>query len=215
MRLVVAGAGGHARAVLDALRTSAMGFEPVACTDPDPALRGEAIEGVPIVGGDDLLPDLLGTGVAAACLGVGGTGENRPRARLYEHLRALGFELPAVVHGFAHIARSATLGSATVVLAGAVVGARAAMGDDVIVGSGALVEHDSQIADHVHLASGCVLGGAVTLAAYAHVGLGATILQGRKVGERAVVGAGAVVVSDVPPGQTVVGCPAAPKGIRE
>jgi UDP-hydrolysing UDP-N-acetyl-D-glucosamine 2-epimerase len=210
-RIVVAGAGGHARSVIDALRTSGRNFQPM-CTDPDSALHGDTIDGAPVVGDDAALPDLLAGGVAAACPGIGGVGDNRPRARLHAHLQTLGFELPAVVHGGAQVSRTASLGNATVALAGSVVGSGASVGEDVIVGSAVTVEHDCTIGDHVHLASACVLGGAVQVATGAHVGLGATILQGRSVGPWAVVGAGAVVVHDVPGGETVVGCPAAARG---
>ncbi len=211
MRVVVVGGGGHARAVLDALQTSKVPFQPVACTDPDPELLGQAVDGVPIVGDDGALDGLVEQGVAA-CIGVGGTADNRPRATLFESLRKLGFELPVVIHGSAYVAPTATLGAADVVLAHAVVGAGATCGDDVIVSSSAVVEHDCLIGDHVHLASGCVLGGAVTIHRGAHIGLGARILQRRTVGENAVVGAGAVVISDVAAGETVVGCPATEKG---
>ena len=207
-KIVVVGAGGHARSVVDALCSARSAFTPVVCTDPDPALHGQSVAGVPIAGDDDILPALLASGVAAACVGVGGVGDNRPRAALHARLVRLGFELPAVSHGCAQIASSATVGLGSIVLAGAIVGTETSVGEGVIVGSGAIVEHDCSIGDHVHLASGCVLGGAVTVAAGAHVGLGATVLQGRSVGEWAVVAAGAVVVHDVPAGETVVGCPA-------
>lgn len=208
MKLVLVGGGGHARAVLDALQTSTARLEPVACTDPDPELHGASLDGVPIEGGDELLGDLLSRGLTGACIGVGGTADNRPRAAVFERLIELGFELPPVVHGSAYVAASATLGAGDVVLAGAIVGGGASCGDNVIVGGNVVVDHDCSIGDHVHLAGGCVLGGAVTVHRGAHVGLGSRILQGRTVGEDAVVGAGAVVIRDVPAGETVVGCPA-------
>jgi|HubBroStandDraft_6_1064221.scaffolds.fasta_scaffold84082_3 sugar O-acyltransferase (sialic acid O-acetyltransferase NeuD family) len=206
------GAGGHARSVLDALRTGQEPLDAVACTDPDPGLHGGTLDGVPIVGDDEALSLLLADGVQLACIGVGGTGDNRPRAALYERIEGLGFDLPTVIHGFTHVATSAQLGPGSVVLAGAVLGAGAIVGANAIVGSGAIVEHDCRIGDHVHLASGCVLGGGVSVATAAHVGLGARILQGRGVGTNAIVGAGAVVVRDVSAGETVVGAPAVRMG---
>jgi sugar O-acyltransferase (sialic acid O-acetyltransferase NeuD family) len=207
-RVVVIGGGGHARPVVEALRTSTARLQPVACTDSNALRWGETIDGVPIVGDDGALPDLLVQGVTAACIGLGGHGDNRPRARLYAYVSGLGFELPPVMHGWTHVARTASLGQASVVLAGAIVGAGAKLGENVLVNSAAIVEHDCLIGDHVHLASGCTLGGGVEIGAQAHVGLGAAILQGRRVGAGAIVGAGAVVVHDVPAGATVVGCPA-------
>jgi UDP-perosamine 4-acetyltransferase len=209
MRTVIVGAGGHARAVIAALRTSSGGYEPVACTDPDTTLHGRTIDGVPIVGDDSVLPSLLADGVAAACLGLGGVGDNRPRAELHMRVAQLGFALPAVVHEHAHVASSAAIGAGSVVLAGAVLATGATIGEDVIVGNGTIVEHDCTVGDHAHLASGCVLGGVAHIARGAHVGLGAVVLQGRRVGADALVGAGAVVVHDVAGGETVVGCPAA------
>jgi sugar O-acyltransferase (sialic acid O-acetyltransferase NeuD family) len=208
MRVVVIGAGGHARSVIEALRSRGGDLEPVACTDRDPALANSALDGVPVVGNDDRLPGLLREGVEGACVGIGGTGDNEPRARVHTHLRSLGFALPPVVHATAHVAASASLGAGTQVLAGAIVGAGAAVGDNVLVNTGAIVEHDCWIGDHVHLATGCALGGDVHVDAEAHVGIGACVLQGVEIGMGSVVGAGAVVVRSVPAGQVAVGCPA-------
>lgn len=210
MRIVVAGAGGHARSIIDAIRTSAEPLDAVACTDPDPKLAGETVDGVPIVGRDQELERLIAEGIRAASVGVGGTGDNSPRARVHDLLLKLGFELPPIVHGRAYVSPAATLEPASVVLAGAIVGPGAHIGRNVIVNSGAIVEHDCSIADHVHLASGSVLGGGVVVESHAHVGLGARVLPRQRVGTQAIVGAGAVVVSDVGPGKVVVGCPAAP-----
>ena len=205
--IVVVGGGGHARSIIDALRSEGI-WDPVACTDPDGALHGGVVDGVAILGGDELLEELRARGVLSAVLGVGGVGDNTARARLFARLGELGFSRPTIVHARAHVASSARLGHGTVVLAGAVVGAGVTVGADVIVNTGAIVEHDCLVADHVHLATGCVLGGAVTVGEGAHVGLAAAVLQGRAVGEWAVVGAGAVVTRPVAAGDTVVGCPA-------
>jgi len=209
MRVVIAGAGGHARSVIEAVRNGRVELEPVACTDPDPARAGSVLDGVPVVGGDDELARLLADGVEGACLGIGGVADNGPRARLYERLRGLGFALPTVVHASAVVASTARIGAATQVLAGAIVGPGAQIGENVIVNTGAIVEHDCQIADHVHLATRSALGGGVRIGAGAHVGIGACVLQGLEIGPEAVVGGGAVVIRWVAPGTVVVGCPAA------
>lgn len=198
---VIAGAGGHARSVLWAVR-SAGELEIVACTDPH--ATGE-LDGVPIVGGDEALRDV---GTEVAVIGIGGSRDNALRAAVYERLVHLGFVLPAVVHARATVADTATLGPGTVVLAGAVVGAGVTVGADVIVNTGAVVDHDCVLEDHVHVASGATLGGNVHVSHGAHVGLGASVIQGVRIGELAVVGAGAVVIRDVAQGTTVVGVPA-------
>jgi UDP-perosamine 4-acetyltransferase len=208
VRVVILGAGGHARSVIGALRSRPGDLEPVACTDPDPSRTGAELDGVPIVGGDEKLAELIAQGVPGACLGLGGIGDNRPRQRLFEQARSAGFTLPTVVHAAAQVADAARLAAGAQILVGAIVGPGAEIGENAIVNSGAIVEHDCRIAAHVHLATGCALAGGVVVSDRAHVGIGAIVLQGCTIGAGAIVGAGAVVTRDVSPGAVVVGCPA-------
>jgi UDP-perosamine 4-acetyltransferase len=205
--IVVAGAGGHARSVIEALRAAGE-YDPVACTDPRPELSGSRLDGVEVVGSDDELRRLLDDGVGAAALGVGGAGDNDPRARLFASLVDLGFELPPVVHPAATIASSAELRSGCAVLAGAVIGAGAVVGDGAIVNNGAIVDHDCLLAAHVHVATAAALSGGVVVGESAHIGTGASVKHGLTIGAGAVVGVGAVVVGDVEAEATVVGSPA-------
>ncbi len=207
MKVVIIGAGGHARSVLWALRSNGE-HEVVAMTDPDTTRHGTELDGVVIAGGDDRLAELRASGVEGAVLGVGGVGDNTPRERLFEMLGELGFELPSVVHAGATVADRCALGPGAVVMAGAVVGPGAVVGEGVIVNSGSLLEHDTVVGGHAHVASGAVLAGAAGVGRRAHIGAGAVVLQGVQVGADAVVGAGAVVLANVAPGAVVVGVPA-------
>lgn len=208
-QLVIAGAGGHARVIIEAVRTQGRW---IVAALTDPVIHGQVL-GVPVVGTDLELPRLRQQGLAAALVGVGSVDRPTVRVRLFERLRELGFTLPSVCHVRATVSPTATLGEGTVVFAGAVVNPQAAVGRNVIVNTGAVVEHDCTIGDHVHVAPRAVLGGDVVVEAQAHVGMGAIVLQGRRIGEGTVVGAGAVVNRDLPPHTICVGVPAKP--IRE
>jgi sugar O-acyltransferase (sialic acid O-acetyltransferase NeuD family) len=207
VKVVIIGAGGHARSVLWALRSTGE-HEVVALTDPDGERHGTEVDGVVIAGDDDRLAGLRGDGVEGAVLGVGGVGDNGPRGRLFKVVSELGFALPCIVHARAAVADRSALGRGTVVLAGAVVGPGAVVGEDVIVNTGALLEHDTIVGDHAHVASGAALAGGARISQGVHIGLGAVVLQRVHVGANAVVGAGAVVLGDVAPGAVVVGVPA-------
>ncbi len=206
--IVGVGAGGHARCVIEAIRSTAR-FRVLGLVDDDPDLRGGRVLGYPVLGGEDALAGLR-AGVQLAFVGVGGVGDNRPRRRAFDRLDEAGFRLPAVVHASAVVSPSARLGAGAQVLAGAIVGAEAAVGANALVNAGAIVGHGARVGDHAHVASGARVGGEVTVAEGAHVGSGAVVLQGLRVGGGAVVAAGAVVLADVADGVTVAGVPARP-----
>jgi UDP-perosamine 4-acetyltransferase len=201
------GAGGHARSVLEALR-GADDLEIIGATDPRAELAGTEIDGIPVLGDDSGLAELQADGVEAAFVGLGGTGDNAPRAALYERAKEIGFALPAVVHHAAVIASTAELAEASITLAAAVLGPGVIVGENSIVNTGAIVDHDCEIGAHAHIATGARLAGDVRVGTGAHIGVGASVLGGIEIGERAVVGAGAVVIADVPAGTTVAGVPA-------
>jgi len=201
------GAGGHARVVIEILRLMG-GYDLAGLLDSRPELQGAQVLGVPVLGDDSLLPGLYAQGVRHVFIGVGGTGDTRPRRRLYELARGLGFEIVAAIHPQAVLSPSAQIGRGPTVMAGAVINAAARLGENVIVNSGAIVEHDCVIGNHVHIASGARLASTVHVGDSAHIGLGACVRQCVRIGAGAIVGAGAVVVKDVPDDAVVVGVPA-------
>lgn len=206
---VILGGGGHARVVIDSLRASGVA-EPFAVLDRDCALWGTELLGVPILGGDELLPELVGRGANYFVVGLGAVGNNQPRRRLFEFGLGHGLTPITVYHPSAICSKWAQIGAGSVFCPASVVNAGAELGVNVIVNTGAIVEHDCVIGDHAHIATGAMVASTVRVGACAHIGAGATVRQCISIGEGAVVGAGAVVVEDVAPWKVVVGVPARP-----
>jgi UDP-perosamine 4-acetyltransferase len=209
IKVVGIGAGGHAKVIIDILSHSPR-VQVVGLVELATRLFSETIEGSLILGDDDLLPQLLAEGVGFAFLGIGGVGNNLPRAEAYDRILKLGFDLITAIHPRAVVARSAKLGRGVSIMAGVVVNSAAVIGDNVILNSQCTVEHDCVIGDHVHIAPGATLSGAVQVGRFSHIGTGASVRQGVRIGERVVVGVGSVVIDDVPDGMVVVGAPARP-----
>jgi len=201
------GAGGHARSLLEAIR-SAGAFEAVALIDDDPERAGTDVLGVPVV--HDALPGFRERGVEHAFVGVGGVADRATRTRVFERLLEAGFSLPPVVHATAAVSPWAELGRGAQVLALAVVNAGAVLRDGAIVNTGAIVEHDCVVGAAAHVAPRATLGGDVTVGDGAHVGMGAVVVEGVSLGAGAFVAAGAVVTRDVDEGARVAGVPARP-----
>ena len=204
---MVLGAGGHAAVLVDTIQASGIA-RLHGILDPDSSRRGQDLLGVPVLGDDDLLPELAAQKVTHFVVGVGSTGNNRPRERLYQLGCSCDLKPLTVIHPGAFCSKRASVGAGAQLFPGSIVNTRATLGRNVIINSGAIVEHDCIIGDHVHVASGAVLASTVRVGKFAHIGAGATVRQLISIGEGAVVGAGAVVVHDVTDNAVVGGVPA-------
>jgi sugar O-acyltransferase (sialic acid O-acetyltransferase NeuD family) len=201
MRVAIAGAGGHAKVVGDALlaadRDALAGF-----LDDDPRQQGGQVLGYPVLGAIATWSRHRVDGLVVA------VGDNRRRKALYEHLTEQGAVLINVLHPRAVIGRGVALGRGIVAFANVVINADSAIGDDVILNTACTVDHDCLVDAHAHLAPGVRLAGAVHIGEGVFLGVGAVVIPGVSVGAWATVGAGAVVIRHVRPGATVVGVPA-------
>ncbi len=207
-RVVIIGAGGHAKVLADALIE--IGREVLGLTDVNAERWGQSVAGAMVLGDDQKLAADYSAGEVELVNGVGAVDSAAVRREVFRRLRSKGYRFASVVHPRATVSRHASLGEGVQVMAGAVIQPGVSVGENSIVNTSAVIDHDCEIGEHVHIAPGAVLCGAVIVGAGAHVGAGAVIRQGMRIGAEAMVGAGAVVVRAVADGETVVGVPAKP-----
>jgi UDP-perosamine 4-acetyltransferase len=211
--LILIGAGGHARVVVEILRRARQSL--VAAVDADQRLHGKTIDGIPIIGGDaEVLarrPDSVllinAIGNRSVAVGTSGLGVRR---RLFSDYVARGYRFGSVISPDALIASTVRLGDGCHIVTGAILQPGAEIGANTIINTGAQIDHDCVIGDHGHVAPGVVLCGGVRVGAEVHIGAGAVVVQETIIGDGATIGAGAVVTADVAPGATVLGVPARP-----
>jgi len=205
-RLVLWGASGHGKVILDIAR--AMGvFDVISFIDDAGGESAHEFCGCPALGSAAYLQSLHGSTSATAQFLVS-IGSNKARAACFQKALDHGLLPATLIHPCAVISESARLDVGTVVMARVVINPDARIGRNCIVNTAAVIEHDCHIGDHVHLSPGVLLAGGVTVGSHAHIGIGAVVLPGIEIGDFAVVGAGAVVVKSVPPGVVVAGVPA-------
>jgi UDP-perosamine 4-acetyltransferase len=203
--VIVIGAGGHARVLVDALQRA--GAEIIGATDVDSGRHGQSLLGVPVIGGDEAVAKHDCRSVLLVN-GIGSVGVDAARRRIFERFGSQGYRFATVVHPSAVIAPDVILLEGAQVMAGAVVQTGSRIGKNAIINTRASVDHDCQVGEHAHVAPGSTLSGAVLVGEGAHIGTGACVIQGIRVGRDSLVSAGAVVIRDVPDGAMVAGVPA-------
>ena len=209
VRIVVIGAGGHARMCLEILMQRS-DLVVIGAVSSDGTGR-EAL-GVPMLGTDRDLTFLTEREqVSTFCVAI---GDNGTRQDITVNITHSGGSTATLVSEAAVVSSSAVLGAGCQLMPGSVVTAATTVGEGTIVNTNASIDHDGRIGRFVHVAPGVAIGGDVTIGDRTFVGLGARILPGITLGSDVIVGAGAVVIDDVPDGVTVIGVPARQRSER-
>ena len=195
MRLLVIGAGGHAKVVIDAAEAAGHTIAGVVGTPSDVS----EILGHPVV---DSADDVAADGFVVA------VGDNRTRAGIFAEYVAAGLKPAVVAHPSLVLGSDVTIGEGTFVAPGVIVNTGARIGSNVILNTGCSVDHDVIIGDHAHVGPRVALCGGVQLGEGVLLGVGACAVPCATVGAWSVIGAGAAVVDDLPANSVCVGVPA-------
>lgn len=117
-------------------------------------------------------------------------------------------EFPIIAHPSASIAPSAELRPGTIVLQGAVIGARTTTGRGCLINSGAVVDHETDLSDYSSVGPGATVGGRVKVGERSVISIGATVKHGISIGHDTVLGAAAYAHRDIPSLCVAYGVPA-------
>ena len=129
-RLMIVGAGAHARVLVD-LAQQLPGWDLAGLLDDDFAKADRDVFGVPVLGRTNHLVEIAAAKLAGfAAIAF---GDNALRRRFFEFAREAGLELATLVHPSAIISPHARLGAGVVVLAGVIVNAGAVIGGQTYV----------------------------------------------------------------------------------
>jgi len=204
-KILLIGAGGHCRVVLDLLR-HIKGYEVAGIIDLKENLGAKAF-GVSVIGTDMDLPHFFKSGINYCFISIGSVGNPHVRIKIFNLAKKIGFVFPNLISSNAKVSSDVILGQGNYVAPGVIINAGASIGNNCIINTGAIAEHDCTLGDFVHLSPGVILSGGVTIGDCAHVGTGSVVIQNLKIGANAMVGAGSVVTKNVRKNMIVYGNP--------
>lgn len=204
-KLLLIGAGGHCKVVLDLLLNSNK-YEVAGLIDLKERF-GAKIFGIGVVGTDADLPSFFKAGIRYCFISLGSIGDSRQRLRLYNLVKKIGFVLPNLISANALVSSRVIIGEGNYIGPGVIINAGIQIGNNCIINTGAIIEHDCRIGDFVHLSPGSVLSGGVIIGNNSHIGTASIIIQNAKIEEDVIIGAGSVVVKNVRKGMVAYGNP--------
>lgn len=207
-RVVILGAGGHAREVLEILLECCANGSmavPVGFIDENPENHGRVLDGFPVLGDFRWFQETDDAqGVETVCA----VGSPRTCRSLSMKASAMGLRFARVISPRSVISPRATIGEGVIIFPHVIVNTGAAIGNHVTLNVASTVSHDTRVGDFCNVNPGSHLAGNVIIGEGCFVGMGANLIQGITVGAWTVIGAGAVVIRDLPPNVTAVGVPA-------
>ena len=182
------GAGGHAKVILDILRS-------------DNIIVDELFD-------DDItILDFMGIPVSQKPKSpmIISIGNNLTRKKITTNFSDSVYH--KAISKTAIISDNVLIGDGSVIMQGAIIQSSSNIGNHVIVNTAATIDHDCIIHDFVHIAPGVNLCGEVEVGEGTLVGAGSTVIQGIKIGKWCKIGAGSVVIKDIPDNTVAVGSP--------
>lgn len=197
-KLVIIGAGGHAKSVVDSINEDEIeliGFVDANkvgehCGKP---IFGKSVEDVPCY--KDVYYII-------------GIGDVLARRSWYRRICDMGLKTLNVIDKTAIISKTAKIGTANYIGKLAVINADAVIGDNNIINTKALIEHECRVGSHTHMSTSSLVNGNVIVGDGVFFGSCAMTAAQVTLGEYSIIGAGGVVIKDIPEWTTAVGVPA-------
>lgn len=206
-KIILVGAGGHCTVIVDIIK-SAEKYDIVGVTDKAYAQCEEKLVlDIPIIGDDSILKELYNRGVKNAFVCIGALQNIEVRDKIFNNLKAIGFNIPVLIHKHAIVSPYANVHGGTCVMAGAIINPGALIEENCIINTGAIIEHDCIVQRNTHISPKACIAGGVNIGYNTHIGMGSSIIQSVHIGNNVIIGAGAVVIENIVDNVVAVGIP--------
>ncbi len=205
-KLIIVGAGGHAKICIDIIRQNNL-YEIVGATSNSTDIK--YVMGVPVLGTDEeVLEKYFADGVHFAVIGIGSLNKLSKRTEIFNRLKKIGYYLPSIIHPKAIYEPSASIEEGCQIMAGAIIGSDVRIKHNCIINSGSIISHDCYLEENIHITPGAILAGNVYVGKNSVIGMGATVYLGVIIGTEVIISNSSNVLKDIPDYSIVAGNPA-------
>jgi len=181
------GAGGHCKSCIDVIESTKI-FNIAGLFDVKQNM-GKKVSSYEIIGCDDDIKNFVKP-ENEFLITLGQIKSAELRLKTAELLLKLGAQVATVISPRAYVAKTATVGSGTIVMHDALVNSHAQIGRHCILNSKSLVEHDAIVENFCHVSTGAILNGNCHVKEKSFVGSLSVLQEGLVVPEGSILGAG-------------------------
>lgn len=212
--IVIVGAGGIARQVLDILldcnkinlQYNILGF----VVENNYYKENTVINEFPVVGNFDWLK----TNIKQLNI-ICAVGDVTLKKRWVSELNEYNPTYINAIHPNAIITKWNNLGTGNIIDIACIISNTESIGNHNLFNLQVTLGHDVIIEDYVTIGPGSHISGNVSIGSETYIGTGANVIEKKDIGNNCVIGAGACVVTNIPNGATAVGVPAKIIKVRE
>ncbi len=205
-KVIVFGASGHAKVVIDILEKQEK-YQIVGIVDLVLS-KGSLFQGYSILGNDDELEQIMNKHPQSKFFVA--IGDNWIRNLVVQKIKSNvpSAEFVTAIHPTAVLASDVQIGQGSVIMPGVIINSGTKIGDFTIVNTRANIDHDCKIADFSSIAPNAGLGGEVTVGEFSVVAMGCIVRNNIVIGQHTILGAGSLVLKSFGDNMVVYGNPA-------
>lgn len=183
-KIVLIGAGGHAKSCIDVIENSSKEFVIFGLVDKLKVKK--KIFNYNIIGSErDLIT--LRKKIKFAFIAIGQIKSPYKRIKIFNNLKKIGYKLPTIISKKAYISKNSKIGIGTIIMHGAIINAGVKIGRNCIINTGSIIEHDVKIDDNVHVAPGAIVLGNCHVKENTFVGSGVIIKQNTSIQRNSIL----------------------------
>lgn len=187
-KLILVGAGGHAKSCVDVIE-STQKFKILGFID-NKKINDFKYK---ILGNDEYLKNIKNKKKISFFISIGFIKSPKKRIKIFNELKRKNFLLAKIISKLSYVSRSATIKAGCMIHHFALVNSNATVGYNSIINTSSIIEHDVSVGNHCHISTGVILNGNVSIGDGTFVGSGTIIREGVKIGKNCVIGMGKII----------------------